>query len=49
MDAVAYPPQLLENVEETLSCAAFEEDSLYRKLNCEWATVDTRMIQFKAV
>ncbi|KAM4571200.1 limb region 1 homolog-like protein isoform 2-T2 [Fundulus diaphanus] len=27
-------PRLLEDVEDTLSCAAFEEDSLHRKLNC---------------
>lgn len=27
--------QLLEDVEETLSCAVFEEDYLLRKLNCE--------------
>ncbi|KAM4571199.1 limb region 1 homolog-like protein isoform 1-T1 [Fundulus diaphanus] len=28
-------PRLLEDVEDTLSCAAFEEDSLHRKLNCK--------------
>ncbi|XP_061592126.1 limb region 1 homolog-like protein [Cololabis saira] len=27
-------PRLLEDVEDTLNCTAFEEDSLYRKLNC---------------
>uniref|UniRef100_A0AAQ5XJE6 Limb development membrane protein 1 like n=1 Tax=Amphiprion ocellaris TaxID=80972 RepID=A0AAQ5XJE6_AMPOC len=27
-------PRLLEDVEDTLSCTAFEEDSLSRKLNC---------------
>uniref|UniRef100_A0A8C5GTF6 Protein LMBR1L n=2 Tax=Gouania willdenowi TaxID=441366 RepID=A0A8C5GTF6_GOUWI len=27
-------PRLLENIEETLSCTSFEEDSLSRKLNC---------------
>uniref|UniRef100_A0A3Q2NMH3 Limb development membrane protein 1-like n=1 Tax=Fundulus heteroclitus TaxID=8078 RepID=A0A3Q2NMH3_FUNHE len=27
-------PRLLEDVEDTLSCTAFEEDSLRRKLNC---------------
>lgn len=29
------PVQLLEDVEDTLNCTAFEEDSLYRKLNCK--------------
>ncbi|XP_035993631.1 limb region 1 homolog-like protein isoform X1 [Fundulus heteroclitus] len=28
-------PRLLEDVEDTLSCTAFEEDSLRRKLNCK--------------
>ncbi|XP_017270722.1 limb region 1 homolog-like protein [Kryptolebias marmoratus] len=28
-------PRLLEDVEDTLSCTVFEEDSLYRKLNCK--------------
>ncbi|XP_040009882.1 limb region 1 homolog-like protein isoform X2 [Xiphias gladius] len=28
-------PRLLEDVEDTLSCTTFEEDSLSRKLNCE--------------
>lgn len=28
-------PQLLEDVEDTLSCTVFEEDYLSRKLNCE--------------
>ncbi|XP_015233437.1 limb region 1 homolog-like protein [Cyprinodon tularosa] len=27
-------PRLLEDVEDTLSCTVFEEDSLHRKLNC---------------
>lgn len=27
-------PRLLEDVEDALSCTVFEEDSLYRKLNC---------------
>uniref|UniRef100_A0A671X221 Limb development membrane protein 1-like n=1 Tax=Sparus aurata TaxID=8175 RepID=A0A671X221_SPAAU len=31
-------PRLLEDVEDTLSCTTFEEDSLYRKLNCEKAS-----------
>lgn len=32
--------QLLEDVEETLSCAVFEEDYLLRKLDCEYIFVD---------
>ncbi|XP_071332322.1 limb region 1 homolog-like protein isoform X2 [Trachinotus anak] len=28
-------PRLLEDVEDTLSCTSFEEDSLSRKLNCD--------------
>uniref|UniRef100_A0A8C6NQD2 Limb development membrane protein 1 like n=1 Tax=Nothobranchius furzeri TaxID=105023 RepID=A0A8C6NQD2_NOTFU len=28
-------PRLLEDVEDTLSCTTFEEDSLYRKLSCK--------------
>lgn len=28
--------QLLEDVEDTLSCTTFEEDYLSRKLNCEY-------------
>uniref|UniRef100_A0A672I2X6 Limb development membrane protein 1 like n=1 Tax=Salarias fasciatus TaxID=181472 RepID=A0A672I2X6_SALFA len=31
-------PRLLEDVEDTLSCTTFEEDSLSRKLNCKWVT-----------
>ncbi|XP_037540092.1 limb region 1 homolog-like protein isoform X2 [Nematolebias whitei] len=31
-------PRLLEDVEDTLSCTGFEEDSLYRKLNCKDVT-----------
>lgn len=31
--------QLLEDVEDTLSCTAFEEDYLSRKLNCEYFTL----------
>lgn len=31
-------PRLLEDVEDTLSCTAFEEDSLSRKLNCGTTT-----------
>ncbi|XP_029291170.1 limb region 1 homolog-like protein [Cottoperca gobio] len=31
-------PRLLEDVEETLSCTTFEEDSLSRKLNCGTTT-----------
>uniref|UniRef100_A0A671WVB9 Limb development membrane protein 1-like n=1 Tax=Sparus aurata TaxID=8175 RepID=A0A671WVB9_SPAAU len=34
-------PRLLEDVEDTLSCTTFEEDSLYRKLNCECITINT--------
>lgn len=33
--AVSFTLQLLEDVEDTLSCTTFEEDSLSRKLNCE--------------
>uniref|UniRef100_A0A3Q1FWZ9 Limb development membrane protein 1-like n=1 Tax=Acanthochromis polyacanthus TaxID=80966 RepID=A0A3Q1FWZ9_9TELE len=36
-------PRLLEDVEDTLSCTAFEEDSLSRKLNCNtscWVKLD---------
>uniref|UniRef100_A0A1A8HYP1 Limb region 1 like n=1 Tax=Nothobranchius kuhntae TaxID=321403 RepID=A0A1A8HYP1_NOTKU len=32
-------PRLLEDVEDTLSCTTFEEDSLYRKLSCSSASV----------
>lgn len=31
--------QLLEDVEETMNCAVFEEASLSRKLNSEYGTV----------
>uniref|UniRef100_A0A3Q1CJJ6 Limb development membrane protein 1 like n=1 Tax=Amphiprion ocellaris TaxID=80972 RepID=A0A3Q1CJJ6_AMPOC len=34
-------PRLLEDVEDTLSCTAFEEDSLSRKLNCKSVTMIT--------
>ena len=33
--------QLLEDVEDTLNCTAFEEDSLYRKLNCKCVNMIT--------
>ncbi|XP_076022684.1 limb region 1 homolog-like protein [Genypterus blacodes] len=42
-------PRLLENVEETLNCTAFEADSLYRKLNCEatscWVKLNMEVIK----
>uniref|UniRef100_A0A3Q1JGP9 Limb development membrane protein 1 like n=1 Tax=Anabas testudineus TaxID=64144 RepID=A0A3Q1JGP9_ANATE len=33
-------PRLLEDVEDTLSCTTFEEDSLSRKLNCKRSTIN---------
>lgn len=37
---VSYLPQLLEDVEDILSCTTFEEDSLSRKLNCKCVTMN---------
>lgn len=50
---LSFTLQLLEDVEETLSCTTFEEDSLYRKLNCERSFMntllyDSLMSRFKA-
>lgn len=36
---LSYYHQLLEDVEDTLSCTTFEEDSLSRKLNCKGTTI----------
>ncbi|KAF7664554.1 hypothetical protein LDENG_00172640 [Lucifuga dentata] len=42
-------PRLLENVEETLNCTAFEEDSLSRKMNCDstscWVKLNMEVIK----
>lgn len=38
--------QLLEDVEESLSCTMFEEDYLSRKLNCEYFTIFVLMSCF---
>lgn len=35
--------QLLEDVEDILSCTTFEEDSLSRKLNCKISTINIVM------
>lgn len=43
------PPQLLEDVEDTLSCTTFEEDSLSRKLNCECVTTNTLLCNFLVI
>lgn len=36
---LSYRPQLLEDVEDTLNCTTFEEDSLSRKLSCKRSTI----------
>ncbi|XP_047231074.1 limb region 1 homolog-like protein [Girardinichthys multiradiatus] len=44
-------PRLLEDVEDTLSCTVFEEDSLYRKLHCGspscWVTLNMEAMRKK--
>lgn len=39
-DEFLFCSQLLEDVEDTLSCTVFEEDSLSRKLNCKLTVPD---------
>uniref|UniRef100_A0A672I2X1 Limb development membrane protein 1 like n=1 Tax=Salarias fasciatus TaxID=181472 RepID=A0A672I2X1_SALFA len=42
-------PRLLEDVEDTLSCTTFEEDSLSRKLNCKWVTALAMKKEYQTV